>query len=416
MGGEETLTERWPGHQCCNESSRVCRLQTVNSASPGTWPLQHHRTHPHTKTMSGPDQNHSTEHLNGTPWYVYECTLHMETAGAYRRIALFLLYLFIFTVGLLENGLVVWVNWRRRHSANGVLFCIINVSLSDLMMIIILPFFMMEVTMDKVWLWGRFLCKVTYLFYGVNFYSSSFFLAFMTLERYLSLARPSFPAFFPAAGRRRWVLCAGLWSLSLLLALIENVHVDLMDWEQPGCYMIPENNYIEWYTAVGFLSLIFQFLGPAAVIITCNVLMARAVQTAPDVQGRRDVWLVHVYSLVFVMCWLPYHLVTILLIIDDINPYILSCNAMEIIYFSQNVVQSLSIFHCVANPILYNFLSKSFRRNLINTAVDYIPREATVRLAGPGAQPDAPKGRRTDPGKQQRRSSNVSTSQSDIGV
>ncbi|KAL6119387.1 gpr182 [Pungitius sinensis] len=366
--------------------------------------------------MSGHDQNHSVDHLNGTPWYVYECTLQLETAGAYRRVALFLVYLFIFTVGLLENALVVWVNWRRRRSANGVLFCIINVSLSDLMMMVILPFLMLEVTMDKVWLWGRFLCKTTYLFYVVNFYSSSFFLAFMTLERYLSLTRPSFPAFFPTAGRRRWVLCGGLWSLSLLLALIENVHVDVLDWDEPGCYMMPENNHVEWYVTVAFLCLIFQFLGPAAVIVTCNLLMARAVQTAPDVEGRRDVWLVHVYSLVFVMCWLPYHLVTVLLIIDDINPYVFSCNALEVLYFSHNVVQSLSMFHCVANPILYNFLSKSFRRNLINTAVDYIPREGTVRQVGEGDQPNAPNGRGTDPGKQQRRPSDASTSQSDIGL
>lgn len=368
--------------------------------------------------MSGHDQNHSLDLLNGTLWYISGCTLQLETAGAYRRIALFLIYLFIFTVGLLENGLVVWVNWRRRHSANGVLFCIINVSLSDLMMIVLLPFFMMEVTLDKVWLWGRFLCKVTNLFYVVNFYSSSFFLAFMTLERYLSLTRPSFPAFFPVVGRRRWVLSGGLWALSLLLALMENVHVDLLDWEEPGCYMIPETNHVEWYVAVAFLCLIFQFLGPAAVIITCNVLMARAAQTAPDVQGRRDVWLVHVYSLVFVVCWLPYHLVTILLVIDDIDPFILSCNTLEVLYFSHNVVQSLSMFHCVANPVLYNFLSKSFRRNLINTAVDYIPRAGAVAQVGAWAQASAPTGRGTDAGEQQqqRKLSNASTSQSDIGM
>ncbi|XP_068454117.1 G-protein coupled receptor 182 [Clinocottus analis] len=364
--------------------------------------------------MSGHEHNLSLD-LNGTQWHIYDCTLELEAAGDYRRIALFLIYLFIFTVGLLENGLVVWVNWRRRHSANAVLFCIINVSLSDLMVIVILPFFMMEVTMDRVWLWGRFLCKVTNLIYVVNFYSSSFFLAFMTLERYLSLTRPSFPGFFPVVGRRRWLLCGGLWLLSLFLALMENIHVDLLEMDEPGCYMLPEQNYTEWFVSVSFLCLIFQFLGPAAVIVTCNVLIARAVQTAPDVQGRRDARLVHVYSLVFVMCWTPYHLIMFLLIIDDIEPFIFSCNTVDLLYFSYNVVQSLSLFHCVANPILYNFLSKSFRSNLINTVVDYIPREAPADQAGAaGARPNGPDGGRLDLGKE-RKLSNASTSQSDIG-
>lgn len=353
--------------------------------------------------------NHS---INGTPWFVFECTLELDTD--YRRIALFLLYLFVFMVGLLENALVVWVNWRRRHSANGVLFCIINVSLSDLMVIVILPFFMMEVTMDKVWLWGRFLCKVTNLIYVVNFYSSTFFLAFMTVERYLSLTRPTFPSFFPVVGRRRWVLCGGLWLLSLFLALMENVHVDLLEWDEPGCYMLPEHNFTEWYVSVAFLCLIFQFLGPASVIITCNVLIARAVQTAPDVQGRRDVWLVHVYSLVFIVCWLPYHLVMFLMIIDDFDPSVFSCNMVEVLYFSFSVVQSISLFHCVANPILYNFLSKSFRNNLINTVLNYIPREVTEEQVGTRAQPTAANGGGGEPGKQ-RKLSNASTSQSDVG-
>ncbi|XP_056131036.1 G-protein coupled receptor 182 [Lampris incognitus] len=362
---------------------------------------------------TGGHSNHSLDFFNGTPWFIYECSIELNTNS--RRVALFLIYLFIFVVGLFENMLVVWVNWRRRHSANGVLFCIINVSLSDLMVIVILPFFMMEITVNSVWLWGRFLCKVTHLIYVVNFYSSSLFLACMTLERYLSLTRPSSRARFPVAGRRRWLLCGGLWLLSFFLAILENVHVDLLEWDEPGCYMIPE--HLGWYTCVTFISLFFQFVGPATVIITCNVLIARAVRKAPDVEGHRDVWLVHVYSLVFVMCWIPYHLVMFLMTIDDLDPFLFSCNTVELMYFSHSVVQCLSFFHCIANPILYNFLSKSFQNNLINMVVDYIPREAppvTEVQVSSGAHRNATNKGRTK--QEKRRPSNTSTSHSDVGT
>ncbi|XP_052450489.1 G-protein coupled receptor 182-like [Carassius gibelio] len=351
--------------------------------------------------------NSSYDFYNGTPWFVYECTIQLDEDG--RRIVLFLLFLVLFMVGLAENTLVVWVNWRRRHSASGVLFCIINMSLSDLMVIFTMPFFMLEVTMDQVWLWGRFLCKVTYLVYVINFYSSSFFLAFMTLERYLSLTRPNKPACFPVQHKRRWILCAGIWLLSLFLALLENVHIDLLEWDEPGCYMVPEQNFTEWFVSVSFLCLIFQFLGPASIIITCNVLIARAVRTTPDVQNRRDVWLVHVYSLVFVACWLPYHLVFFLLTLDDLDPHLFSCNTVGVLYFSLNVVQCLSLFHCIANPILYNFLSKSFRNSLINTVISRIslpPTSVPSNTVNDKAGTTAIK---------ERKLSNVSTSQSDIG-
>ncbi|XP_028309105.1 G-protein coupled receptor 182 [Gouania willdenowi] len=344
---------------------------------------------------------------NSSPWFVYDCTIELDANP--RRVVLFLLYLFIFMAGLLENLLVLWVNWRRRHTSNGVLFCIINVSVSDLMVIVILPFFMMEVTLDKVWLWGRVLCKVTNIIYVVNFYSSSLFLGCMTLERYLSLTRPS-TSLFPVLGRRRWVLCGSLWLFSLVLALMENVHVDLLEWDdEPGCYMLPENNFVEWYVSVSFLNLVFQFLGPGAVIVFCNVLIARAARSAPQAQGGRDVWLVHVYSLVFVLCWLPYHMVMFLMVVDDLVPHLMSCNAVEALYFSFNVVQSLSLLHCVANPLLYNFLSKSFRNNLINTLLGAVHRE------GPGARPGTgTKVNGDEPGKQ-RKVSNPSTSQSNAG-
>ncbi|KAI4824084.1 hypothetical protein KUCAC02_012627 [Chaenocephalus aceratus] len=128
-------------------------------------------------------------------------------------------------------------------------------------------------------------------------------------------------------------------------------------------------------------------------------------------QGRRDVWLVHVYSLVFVLCWLPYHFVVFLMIVDDIDPFIFSCNTMEVLYFSFSVVQSLSLFHCVANPILYNFLSKSFQDNLVNTVLSQLPRDGAGNQLGAGT--NAPNGGGGDPGKQ-RKLSNASTSQSDV--
>ncbi|KAK3518622.1 hypothetical protein QTP70_005540 [Hemibagrus guttatus] len=283
--------------------------------------------------------DHNTSDTDEAPWF-YECSLNLDQDS--RRIALFLLYLFLFMVGLVENCLVIWVNWRRRHSASGVLFCVLNISLSDLMVVFTMPFFMLEVAMNKVWVWGQFLCKVTHFIYIINFYSSSFFLAFMTLERYLTVARPTTTSCFPLQPRhRRWLLCAGLWLLSLVLGLLENVHVDLLEWDEPGCYMIPEMHFVEWFVSVSFFCLIFQFLGPASVIITCNILIARSVRATPDVENRRDLWLLHVYSLVFVVCWLPYHF-------------------------------GISLFHCIANPILYNFLSKNFRANLINDILSRI--------------------------------------------
>ncbi|MBN3307175.1 GP182 protein, partial [Amia calva] len=305
------------------------------------------------------------------PWFVYECTLELDVQ--YRRITLFLLYLLVFVAGLAENGLVVWVNWRRRHSRSAVTFCVLNVCLADLVMVLVLPFYMLEVALHNVWLWGRALCKISHLLYMANFYGGTFFLAYMAVERYLALVQPP-PSWGPQEKRRRALVCGGLWALALFLTVLENVHVDLLEWDEPGCYMIPEHSYTEWYTTLTMLSIVFQFLLPGAVIITFNVLLARAVRSAPGVEGRRDTWVVHLYSLVFVLCYLPYHLIMVLLMVDELLPLAFSCNMMEFLYFSYSIMQCLSLFHCIANPILYNFLSPAFRTHLVNALLSHLSR------------------------------------------
>ncbi|KAL4655575.1 G-protein coupled receptor 182-like [Arapaima gigas] len=358
------------------------------------------------------DSHHNSSHFeNDTFWFIFNCNLELENNS--RRVALFLLYLLLFGVGLAANCVVLWVNWRRRHSRSGVLFCLLNVTLSDLMVVLVLPFFMLETVMDKVWIWGAFLCKFTHFVYASNFYSSSFFLAYMTVERYMLVVHPNSRTESLWEKRHRALLSTGLWVFALFLALLENVHVVLLEWNEPGCYIMPENSYDEWFASIIAISLIFQFLCPAAVIIGCNVQVARTLASVRNTQGRCDKWLLHVYSIVFVLCWLPFHLVRVLMLVDIQDPFLFSCTIMEIIFFSHSVVECLSLFHCVANPILYNFLDQRFRKHLARTLVLTLSRQegggqanAAASLDGMGVDPASP--------RKEQELSNSSTSHSTV--
>lgn len=104
-------------------------------------------------------------------------------------------------------------------------------------------------------------------------------------------------------------------------------------------------------------------------------------------------------------CWLPYHLVTFLLVVNILNPFLMSCNTIDGLFFWLSIVQCLSLFHCIANPILYNFLSKNFRANLVSDLLSRIsspPFNSTADGVGRSWQKD-------------RKLSNASTSHSEIG-
>ncbi|GLD50539.1 phosphatidylinositol 5-phosphate 4-kinase type-2 gamma, partial [Lates japonicus] len=172
--------------------------------------------------------------------------------------------------GLLESSAGRGVNWAPSATQPASCSHVISVSLSDLMVIVILPFFfMMEVTMD----------------------TSSFFLAFAALGATTSLARPCVPATVPCGGRR-WCSAAASGCSPFFLALMESVRGSL-EWGQARLLQHCQACFTG-DSSPCFLTLpALPVPGPLYVIITCNVLIAfRPGWTQRQACRAWGVWLV----------------------------------------------------------------------------------------------------------------------------
>uniref|UniRef100_A0A3B1ICH7 G-protein coupled receptors family 1 profile domain-containing protein n=1 Tax=Astyanax mexicanus TaxID=7994 RepID=A0A3B1ICH7_ASTMX len=222
------------------------------------------------------------------------------------------------------NVTVVWVNWQRRHSRNTVLFSFAH--------------FMLEWCWISVGCGGTFFVAFSNLVVVLSIYASCFFLAYMSVERYLAVVRGS--------KRKRNIICAALWLVALFLAALETAHVRILHLQDPGCYLMPTHAYTEWFTSIIIIQTFIQFIVPAAVVATANILAARSAG---------DVWLLHVYSAVFVL------------------------------FFAYTVVRTTALLHCLANPLLYCFLSRSFRSKLISLVLRHLPQDVA-----PVPGPDQP--------------------------
>ncbi|MCI4390444.1 hypothetical protein PGIGA_G00122580 [Pangasianodon gigas] len=313
---------------------------------------------------------------NETDWLPEHCTVKVDLVS--RRIGLFLLHLVMFIVGLIMNLMVVWVNWQRRRTRNTVIFCILNMGVADTMLMLILPISMLEVALDHVWVWGDFLCRFSNLIIVVNIHASSFFLAYISVERYQSLVRGlAAKRTATSEKRKRNIICAALWIFALFLGLLETVHVRVLGLSEPGCYLVPEHDYKKWFSSLVIIQFLAQYLTPAVIIVTFNTLTARAVRSSPEVQIRNidDIWFLHVYSSVFIICWLPFQLTMILILVDLAQPDLFDCNGLEQLFFSYAIVRTIALLHCLANPILYSFLSRSFRSKLINLVLSHLPQD-----------------------------------------
>ncbi|XP_072214126.1 G-protein coupled receptor 182 [Excalfactoria chinensis] len=300
-----------------------------------------------------------------------------------KRVAVFVLYLAIFVVGLVENLLVVWVNWQTRSSRSLVNLYVLHMAIADLGVLLSLPVWMLEVMLDYTWLWGSFLCRFTHYFYFANMYASIFLLTCLSVDRYVSL-RGSSPFWHRHQHRARRIICACVWVLAAAIPLVEVSHMQLVNTGDPICiFMAPFETYDEWALAVSLATTAVGFLIPFPIIAVFNVLTARLVRRSKP-EGGRHCLLIYAYIAAFLLSWLPFHVLLTLLTLDGTH-IVLHCSFAHFLYFFYDIIDCLTLLHCVLNPILYNFLSKSFRSKLISAVVRYIPKDAAGQKGAEGS-------------------------------
>ncbi|XP_056416353.1 G-protein coupled receptor 182 [Hyla sarda] len=302
-----------------------------------------------------------------------------------KKAFLFILYLVTFVLGLAGNLLVVWVNWQSRRRRSSINLYIFSMAVADLGVVLSLPFWMLQAMLDYTWLWGGFMCKFIHYFYFANMFSSIYFLTALSVDRYLSLTSSS--VFWQQNQQKlRKGICIAICVISAIFPIPEVIHMQLVDIIDPECiFMAPFETYDEWALAVTLMTTILGFIIPFFIILVFNVMTACHLRKSRRPESSKHCRLIYAYILTFLLSWLPYHSTQIALILH--GSYInLHCHAIAVLYFLYDIIDCISLFHCMANPILYNIFSKDFRGRFINAVVKYIPKDNKDGNANPAEQ------------------------------
>ncbi|XP_029968487.1 atypical chemokine receptor 3a [Salarias fasciatus] len=321
----------------------------------------------------------------------------MVCATAFNRSALLysmcVLYTFIFVVGLAANALVLWVNVRaQRDSAprHETHMYIAHLAVADLCVCATLPVWVSSLAQHGHWPFGEVACKLTHLLFSVNLFGSIFFLACMSVDRYLSVTRRG-----DEGGVRRLVrrgACLGVWLLALVASLpdtyflrtVKSTHGDAT-----LCRPVyPEGNPREWMVGVQLSFILLGFVLPFPVIAFFYALLARAfthsasLPSSPVEQERRvSRRVILAYIVVFLACWGPYHAVLLVDALSQLGLVPLTCGLENVIYVALHLTQCLSLLHCCFNPILYNFINRNYRYDLMKAFIfKYSTRTGLARL------------------------------------
>ena len=104
-------------------------------------------------------------------------------------IILVTLYGLICTVGLLGNGLVIFVIIRYTKMKTVTNMYILNLSIADGLFVLGLPL-VMTTAFIKHWVFGGAMCKLYYILTCINMFTGPFTLAVMSGDRFLAVCYP----------------------------------------------------------------------------------------------------------------------------------------------------------------------------------------------------------------------------------
>ncbi|XP_042332277.1 C-C chemokine receptor type 5-like isoform X3 [Sceloporus undulatus] len=270
------------------------------------------------------------------------------------------LYSLVLIFGLLGNALVVliFVTYKKLKSMTDIY--LLNLAISDLLFIVSLPFWAYYAADE--WIFGNELCKILSGVYLAGFYSGSFFIILLTIDRYLAIVHAVF------ALKARTVVYGILtsvvtWCLAIL-ASVPGMVFNRLQKENNRFACTPHfssETQIRWNQ---FLTLKINFIGlifPMMVMTFCYVQIIRTLMRCRNDKKTKAVRLIFIIMIVYFLFWAPYNIVLLLQTFQS-SFHLDSCEDISNLAIAVQATETLAMAHCCINPVIYAFAGEKFRK------------------------------------------------------
>ncbi|KAG8508263.1 G-protein coupled receptor 35 [Galemys pyrenaicus] len=253
----------------------------------------------------------------------------------------------LLALGLLLNGAALWVLCCRLPRWTETRVYMVNLAAADLCLLCALPFLLRSLRLPAG---DSLFCQLSQAVFLVNRYMSVSLVTAIALDRYLALRHPLWARRLRSPGRAGAV-CAGLW---LLVASSLGVRWWLGRQEGGFCFSSSAREH-----SSGSVFSLLGFYPPLAVVVFCSlqVLAALARRPATDAAQaeatRKATRMVWANLLVFVVCFLPLHLV--------LTVRLAWGRGFCPLEYALLVTSSLSNANCCLDAVCYYFVAREFQ-------------------------------------------------------
>ncbi|XP_072546427.1 B1 bradykinin receptor [Salminus brasiliensis] len=277
-------------------------------------------------------------------------------------------YIFILCLtGILGNMFVLLVFFLQRSHWTLPEIYLGNLALADLILLSSLPFWAMNILNYFYWPYGEFLCKMVNLAIIVNMYASIYMLVMVNIDRYLALVL-TMKARWLRRRRNAKIICFWLWLFGLAMGIPTLIYrtVKSTPSQAPACVIdYPSDSYrLAHSIQLNLLGFALPLL--AIVFCSCNIVQAlrkrRENMNFPDGNGRKATVLVCAVTLLFLICWGPFHIITFLDMLCDFH--ILDATWYHTLDIGHQFSTYFAFLNSCFNPLLYVCTGRYFRRKV----------------------------------------------------
>ncbi|XP_067412668.1 C5a anaphylatoxin chemotactic receptor 1 [Emydura macquarii macquarii] len=270
------------------------------------------------------------------------------------------LYALVFLLGVPGNAAVIWVTgFGMKRTVNTVWF--LNLSVADLLCCLALPFLAVPVAHNHQWQLGDFACKLFPSLTILNMFASVLLLMAISVDRCALVTRPIWCQNHRTT-RLAWGLCGAAWLLALLMTLPTFIFRWTRSDPSSGkvtCgvdYARVTDHPLVVEVFVAAFRFVAGFLIPFVVIATCYGLVLARVHRSRFTRSRKTVQVVLVVIVGFFVCWLPYHVVGMILAIE--KP---STSLFKGANDSDPLIVGLAYVNSCINPVIYVIMGQDFQ-------------------------------------------------------
>ncbi|XP_056414135.1 probable G-protein coupled receptor 34 [Hyla sarda] len=281
---------------------------------------------------------------------------------------LMIFYSFIFIIGLMGNGLALYVFLCIHSKRNSVQVYLLNAAIADLLLIVCLPFRIMY-HISEEWKMGIVFCKVVGNLFYMNMYISIVLLGLISMDRYIKVKKSQ---------RRHSVskkkfsiqICCGLWAAAIFSGMLLIATQSIKEQSSPNlCFHYTDRKDKVWQAAFNyFVVLIFWIVFVLLLLSYAKIgknlqRISRERAYIPNAgKYSRTAYKSFFVLFIFTVCFVPYHTFRIAYIATQLQT--LSCYWVDIVHKTNEITLMFSAVNSCLDPIMYFLLSNTVRKTV----------------------------------------------------